>query len=87
MWPLQTYVSDHQIHVFADYVIVFQIGQEGEDFVVKKVEMSYLTYNPCLSHLKLLLIKLQMVGKPGGREEKIWQTWQKTGGWKASVYH
>lgn len=38
--------------------------------MVKKVEMSYLTYDPGQSHLKLLLIKLQMVGKPGGREEK-----------------
>lgn len=67
---MQTYVSDHQINVFVDYVTVLS-GQEREDFVVKKVEMSYLTYNLCLSHLKLLLIKLQVVGKPGGREEKI----------------
>lgn len=38
--------------------------------MVKKVEMSYLTYDPYQSHLKLLLIKLQMVGKPDGREEQ-----------------
>lgn len=38
--------------------------------MVKKVEMSYLTYDPGQSHLKLLLIKLQMAGQPGGREEK-----------------
>lgn len=38
--------------------------------MVKKVEISYLTYDPGQSHLKLLLIKLQIVSKRGGREEK-----------------
>lgn len=43
-------------------------GQEREDFVVRTVEMFSLTYDLCQSHLKLLLIKLQMVDKPGGSQ-------------------
>lgn len=43
-------------------------GQEREDFVVRTVEMFYLTYDLWQSHLKLLLIKLQMVDKPGGSQ-------------------
>lgn len=36
--------------------------------MVRKVEMFYLTSDPTESHLELLLIKLQMIGKPGGRQ-------------------
>lgn len=56
--------------------------------MVKKVEMSYLTYDPGQSHLKLLLLKLQMVSKPSGREEEGPTNLQLTGGHKASgCYH
>lgn len=52
--------------------------------MVKKVEMSYLTFDPGQSHLKLLLLKLQMVSKPSGRQEKGLTNLQLTGGHKAS---
>lgn len=59
------YVSeDHQIHVFVDYVTVFK-WPGREDFVAKKVEMSYLTYDPGQSHLKLLLISYKVGGEGG----------------------
>lgn len=69
---MPTYVSeDHQIHVFVDYVTVFKWPGKG-GFCAKKVEMSYLTYDPGQSHLKLLLIKLQGGGesdKPGNKQK------------------
>lgn len=36
--------------------------------MVRKVEMFYLTYDPGQAHLKLLLIKLQVIGKSGGSQ-------------------
>lgn len=36
--------------------------------MVRAVEMFYLTSDPGESHLELLLIKLQMISKPGGSQ-------------------